>query len=89
MSITFLIPVFNEAKTVKKAIEETIQLNIPNKEIIIIDNGSTDGTQDIIKEFINSKNVKIILKKKKPWFWKFYKRRIFAIFKRIYLSSIW
>ena len=64
MSITFLIPVFNEAKTVKKAIEETIQLNIPNKEIIIIDNGSTDGTQDIIKEFINSKNVKIILQKK-------------------------
>ena len=64
MSITFLIPIFNEAKTVKKAIEETIQLNIPNKEIIIIDNGSTDGTQDIIKEFINSKNVKIILQKK-------------------------
>ena len=54
MSITFLIPVFNEAKTVKKAIKETVELNISNKEIIIIDNGSTDGTQDIIKEFSNS-----------------------------------
>ena len=64
MSITFLIPVFNEAKTVKKAIKETVELNISNKEIIIIDNGSTDGTQDIIKEFSNSENVKIILQKK-------------------------
>ncbi len=64
MSITYLIPIFNEAKTVKKAIEETIQINIPNKEIIIIDNGSTDGTQDIIKEYKNYKEIKIILQKK-------------------------
>ncbi len=64
MCITFLIPVFNEAKTVRKAIKETIELNISNKEIIIIDNGSTDGTQDIIKEFSNSENIKIILQTK-------------------------
>ncbi len=64
MSITYLIPIFNEAKTVKKAIEETIQIDIPNKEIIIIDNGSTDGTQDIIKEYKNYKEIKIILQKK-------------------------
>ena len=71
MSITYLIPIFNEAKTVKKAIEETINLNVPDKEIIIIDNGSTDGTQNIVKEFNNYKNIKIILQKKKSWFWKF------------------
>ena len=64
MSITFLIPIFNEVKTVKKAIEETININIPNKEIIIIDNGSTDGTQDVIKEYDNYENIKIILQKK-------------------------
>ena len=51
----YTFKVSNDANksSVKKAIEETIQLNIPNKEIIIIDNCSTDGTQDIIKEFIN------------------------------------
>ena len=79
MSITYLIPIFNEAKTVKKAIEETIQIDIPNKEIIIIDNGSTDGTQDIIKEYKNYKEIKIILQKKKSWFWQFNKRRFFTI----------
>ena len=64
MSITFLIPVYNEVKTVKKAIEESINLNIPNKEVIIIDNGSTDGTPEIIKEYQHQKNIKIILQKK-------------------------
>ncbi len=64
MSITFLIPVFNEVKTVKKAIEETINFNVPNKEIIIIDNGSTDGTQDIVKEYQHYEDIKIILQNK-------------------------
>ena len=64
MSITFLIPVFNEAKTVKQAIEETINFDIPNKEIIIIDNGSTDGTPEIIKEYDDYENIKIIFQKK-------------------------
>ena len=64
MSITFLIPVFNEVKIVKKAIEETISLNISNKEIIIIDNGSTDGTPEIIKDYKDHENIKIILQKK-------------------------
>ena len=64
MSITFLISVYNEVKTVKRAIEETINLNIPNKEIIIIDNGSTDDTTKIIKEYQYHQNIKIILQKK-------------------------
>ena len=64
MSITFLIPIYNEVKTVRKAIEEAININIPSKEIIIIDNGSNDGTQNIIKEYENHKDIKIILQDK-------------------------
>ena len=48
MSITFLIPIYNEVKTVRKAIEETIKLDVPFKEIVIIDNNSTDGSRNII-----------------------------------------
>ena len=51
MSITFLIPVYNEVKTVRKAIEEAIEIEIPSKEIIIVDNGSTDGTTEIVNEY--------------------------------------
>ncbi len=64
MSITFLIPVYNEVKTIKKAIEEAIKIQIPFKEIIIIDNGSSDGTQKVIGEFKNYPSIKIILQKK-------------------------
>jgi dolichol-phosphate mannosyltransferase len=62
--ITYLIPVYNEIRTVKRAIEDIINLKYYNKEIIIIDNGSTDGSQKIINTFKNNKIIKIILRKK-------------------------
>jgi glycosyltransferase involved in cell wall biosynthesis len=64
MSITFLIPVYNEAKTVRKAIEETIKLEVPFKEIIIIDNNSSDGSKNIINEYKDIENIHIIYQKK-------------------------
>jgi glycosyltransferase involved in cell wall biosynthesis len=62
--ITYLIPVYNEIRTVRRAIEDIINLKYHNKEIIIIDNGSTDGSQKIINTFKNNKIIKIILRKK-------------------------
>ena len=62
MIITFLIPVYNEVKTIEKAITEVLELKNVNKQIIIIDNCSTDGSTEIVKKFQNLKNVEIILK---------------------------
>ena len=60
MRITFLITVYNEAETLRKAVQDVLAIEYQNKEIIIIDNASTDGSQDIIKEF---KSIKSILRK--------------------------
>ena len=59
--ITYLVMVYNEIKTVKKAIEDVINIDYKNKEILVIDNGSVDGSQDVIRSF---KNIKRILRKK-------------------------
>ena len=80
MSITFLIPVYNEVKTVRKAIEETIKLEVPFKEIIIIDNNSSDGSKNIINEYKDIENIHIIYQKKKSWIWQFNSRRFHKIF---------
>ena len=42
--ISFIIPVFNEVKTVKQAIMQIVELDCQEKEIIIVDNGSLDGS---------------------------------------------
>ena len=62
--VTFLVPVYNEVRTVENAIKEVINLNYPNKQIIIIDNNSNDGSIDIINKFKYLKNVTIVLKEK-------------------------
>lgn len=64
LKISFIIPVFNEVKTVKQAIIQIVELDYQGKEIIIVDNGSLDGSVEIIKEFENLPNVKLFLKKK-------------------------
>jgi len=45
--ITVVIPAYNEEKVVRKAIETVLEASYPNKEIIVIDDGSTDHTYRI------------------------------------------
>ena len=63
MLITYLIPVYNEKKTIKKSIEIIKLLKI-DKEIIVIDNGSNDGTKKILQSFKQNKKFKIIFQKR-------------------------
>ena len=61
IKLTFVVLVWNEVHTIKKAINDVKKIKYSNKEIIIIDNASTDGTKEILKKI---KNVKIIYRKK-------------------------
>lgn len=56
--LSVIVPVYNEAKTIRQVIDKIHSVDI-DKEIIVIDNCSTDGTQKILSG-INYDNLKII-----------------------------
>ena len=53
-----IIPVFNRERTIQKAIDSVIEQSFTNFELIIINDGSTDSTKDILEKLPN--NIKII-----------------------------
>ena len=64
--LTIIVPVYNEKKTIRSIISKINQVKNLKKQIIIIDDGSSDGTEIILKkEYLNSKKIdKIIFHKK-------------------------
>lgn len=64
--VSIIVPVFNEGKVVADSIKSLLNLNYPNYEIIIVNDGSTDDTKQICETFVGnhkgkSSNVRITL----------------------------
>ena len=51
--VSILMPTFNRARLIGKSIESVIAQSYDSWELLVIDDGSTDGTRDIIKEYAN------------------------------------
>jgi poly-beta-1,6 N-acetyl-D-glucosamine synthase len=58
--LTVIVPAYNEEKVVERTIQGLISTSYPNKEVIVVDDGSTDKTSDIIDKY--KKQVKILHK---------------------------
>lgn len=52
--ISIVMVTWNAGKHFRQALESVISQNYPNKEIIVVDGGSTDGTLSILKGFGDS-----------------------------------
>ena len=62
--LTIIVPVYNEKKYLKKIIKKIIKIKIKKKQIIVVDDGSKDGSTEILKkEFTKKKDIKIIFNK--------------------------
>ncbi len=60
IKVTIGITCFNAEKTITKAINGALNQDWPNKEIIIVDDGSTDSSTQIIENFLKYNHVKLI-----------------------------
>ncbi len=58
--LSVVIPCFNEAQTIEKIVNSVLHSPFKDKEIIIVDDGSTDGTKEILKSKISSKVARVI-----------------------------
>ncbi|MGD0711505.1 MAG: glycosyltransferase family 2 protein [Bacteroidales bacterium] len=56
---SIILPTFNRAYMLSRAIHSVIEQTFPGWELIIIDDGSTDNTPDIVKEFSDSRIIYI------------------------------
>ena len=70
MHLSIIIPAFNEEKTINYILKKVYKINLKNieKEIIVINDGSTDDTEKIIREYIinikDNEKIRLISHKK-------------------------
>ena len=64
--ITIIVPVFNEKKYIRKLLKQVINLKGVKTQIIVVDDGSNDGSTKILKdEFSQNKKINRIIFHKK------------------------
>ena len=60
MKLSVVMPCYNEAGTIEQIIDAILTAPFSDKEIIVVDDGSTDGTAEILKNKIESKVSRVI-----------------------------
>ncbi|HWB65458.1 MAG TPA: glycosyltransferase family 2 protein [Mycobacteriales bacterium] len=58
MKLSVLMPVFDESRTLREAAKRILDLKLPAElELVIVDDGSTDGTADICRDLASDPRV--------------------------------
>ena len=57
--VTLVVPAHNEEKVIERCIEAILEIDYPKKEIIVVDDGSTDKTYQLASKY-RTKGVKVI-----------------------------
>src|SRR2546428_7901534 len=60
MKLSVLMPAYNEAATLEQALDAVLATP-QDKEVILVDDGSTDGTRDIARRLGAREGVRVLL----------------------------
>jgi len=61
LRLSVVIPCFNEIATLERVLEAVRRSPVPHKEIIVVDDGSTDGTRELIQTRLRDRIDQVIL----------------------------
>jgi glycosyltransferase involved in cell wall biosynthesis len=64
MKISIVVPCFNERATIEEILSRVEACGYQPKEIVVVDDGSTDGTRDILSKRKSNESEKIIFHEK-------------------------
>ncbi|WP_273212131.1 glycosyltransferase family 2 protein [Runella zeae] len=53
--ISVVIPLYNKEKSIKKTIKSVLEQTYKNFELVIVNDGSTDNSIDVVNEFVDSR----------------------------------
>src|SRR5699024_6680134 len=59
-SVSIICPLYNKSRYVTQMIESVIIQDYINWELIIVDDGSTDGSLELVQNFLNNDRIKLI-----------------------------
>jgi poly-beta-1,6-N-acetyl-D-glucosamine synthase len=60
--VSVVIPAHNEEDVIASAIEHCIRLRWPELDVIVVDDGSTDGTADVSSPFVSRGDIRLLSK---------------------------
>jgi glycosyltransferase involved in cell wall biosynthesis len=59
-TLSVVIPCFNERDTIEWIVEAVLAAPVPDLEVIVVDDGSTDGTREILREKVEPRVARVI-----------------------------
>ncbi len=62
--VSIIVPAHNEEKVIEGTIISLLEVNYGNKEIIVVNDGSTDRTPDVLSSYVEEGKIKLINKPK-------------------------
>ena len=57
--VSVIIPLYNRENTIQRAVDSVLNQTYSNIEVLVVDDGSTDNSVEMLKKYHNDNRVKI------------------------------